>query len=121
MAAYLLALMATIHSSNLFGYYVIPVLPFLCMGAGRLMERTLSKPGFLTSFLFVGLIFLPQLGRLPFLSELGYRGLLAIASIPLGLHLLRAAPRAAALERRLLEVLLAVSVVAAAHQSVSTF
>ncbi len=121
LSAYLLALMATIHSSNLFGYYVIPVLPFLCIAAGRLMERAFSKPSFLVSFLFVGLVFLPQFGRLPFVNGLGFRGLLLIASLPLALSLVRAVPRIAALEPRVLEVLLALSVVAGAHQSVSTF
>lgn len=121
MIAYLLALMATIHSSNLFGFYVIPVLPFLCIAAGRLMERTLSKPAFLTSFLFVGLVFLPQFGRLPFVAHLGFRGLLLIASLPLAAYLLPFIPRIAALQTRILEVLLVLSVLAAAHQCVSTF
>ncbi|HJS74691.1 MAG TPA: hypothetical protein VJ921_10410, partial [Vicinamibacteria bacterium] len=119
--AYLLALMATIHSSNLFGYYVIPVLPFLCLAASRLMERTLTRPGFLTSFLFIGLVALPELGRLPFAGLLGFRGLLLMASLPLALSLFRSAPRIAALEGLALQVLLALSVVAAANQSVSTF
>jgi 4-amino-4-deoxy-L-arabinose transferase-like glycosyltransferase len=121
MAAYLLALMATIHSSNLYGFYVIPVLPFLCIAAGRLMERALSRPSFLTSFLFLGLVLLPQLGRIPSVVPLGFRALLFIASLPLVVHLFRAVPRMAALETRMLEVLLALSVLAAAHQSVSTF
>jgi hypothetical protein len=121
LCAYLLALMATIHSSNLFGYYVIPILPFLCLAAGRLMDRTLSKPAFLTSFLFVGLVVLPELGRLPFMGVLGFRGLLVMASIPLALSLFRSAPRIPSLEAIALQVLLASSVVAAAHRSVSTF
>ncbi len=121
MAAYLLALMATIHSSNLFGFYVIPVLPFLCIAAGRLMERALSKPAFLTSFLFLGLVLLPQLGRIPSVAPLGFRALLFIASLPLVVHMFRAVPRMAALETRMLEFLVALSVLAAAHQSVSTF
>jgi hypothetical protein len=121
LCAYLFALMATIHSSNLFGYYVIPVLPFLCLAAGRLMERTLTKPGFLTSFLFIGLVALPELGRLPFAGGLGFRGLLLIASLPLALSLFRSTPWIAALEARALQILLAFTIVAAAHQSVSTF
>jgi hypothetical protein len=120
-AAYLLALMATIHSSNLFGYYVIPVLPFLCMAAGRLMERVFSKPGFFLSFLFVGLVVLPELGRLPSVGGAGFRVLLGIASLPLALSLFRSRPWVASLENRTLEVLLALSVVGAAHQSVATF
>jgi 4-amino-4-deoxy-L-arabinose transferase-like glycosyltransferase len=121
LSAYLLALMATIHSSNLFGFYVIPVLPFLCMGAGQLMERVLSKPAFFLSFLFLGLVVLPELGRMPLVGGVGYRGLLGIASFPLALGLFRSRPPIARLETGLLEVLLALSVVGAAHQSVSTF
>jgi hypothetical protein len=85
------------------------------------MERALSRPSFLTSFLFLGLVLLPQLGRIPSVVPLGFRALLFIASLPLAVHLFRAVPRMAALETRMLEVLLALSVLAAAHQSVSTF
>jgi len=120
LTAYLLALMATIHSDNLYGFYVIPVFPFLCMAAGRFMERALSKPLFLTSFLFVGLVFLPQCGRLPFVAHLGFRGLLLMASLPLAAHLLPT-PRRAALSSRILEVLLTLSVLAAVHQSAVTY
>jgi hypothetical protein len=121
LAAYLLALMATIHSGNLYGFYVIPVLPFLCLAAGRMAERTLSRPAFLTSFLLAGLLFLPHFARAPFAPYLGFRGLILIAAVPLALHVFRAVPRIAALEARTLEVLLALAVVAGAHQSLSTF
>jgi len=119
--AYLVLLMATLNSNNLYGFYIIPVLPFLCIGAGRFMERALSKPAFLPSFLFVGLVFLPQIARLPGAAQLGFRGLLVAASLPLAVHIFRSLPPMAALEKRMLEVLLVLSVLAAVHQSLSTF
>jgi hypothetical protein len=113
--------MATIHSGNLYGFYVIPVLPFLCLAAGRMAERMLSRPAFLTSFLFAGLVFLPYFARAPFAPHFGFRGLLLIGAVPLALHVFRAVPGIAALEARTLEVLVALAVVAGAHQSLSTF
>lgn len=38
-----------------FGWYVTPILPFLCLGAGRFLADAWERPDFLRGFLFVGL------------------------------------------------------------------
>ncbi len=89
VVAYLLILMATINSGNLYGFYIIPIFPFLCIAAGVHIRRVLDGRSVLPVFLFVGLFFLPSAGRLTSMLPFGYRGLLVLSCLPLATSLLR--------------------------------
>ncbi len=82
--SYLLILMTTLRSDRLYGFYLIPVQPFLCMAAAQLIRRALTKQTLISVFLFIVAFFLPTfgilaVGHIPF----GYRGMLVVACLPL--------------------------------------
>jgi 4-amino-4-deoxy-L-arabinose transferase-like glycosyltransferase len=86
LAAYLLILMATLRSRWIWGFYVVPVLPYLCIAAAIQIRRAFLRRDFLSIFFFSALCFLPTFGVL--VGERlglgwGFRGILLLACLPL--------------------------------------
>ena len=82
--AYQIVLAVTVRSLSFWGFYTVPILPFLALAAATLVEQVLLKREFLSVFLFVGLFFLPSLvytGGFPVPG--GFRGLLLLSCLPL--------------------------------------
>jgi 4-amino-4-deoxy-L-arabinose transferase-like glycosyltransferase len=122
LVAYLLILMATIHSGNLYGFYVIPVFPFLCLAAAVHIRRVLDHQTILPVFLFVALFFLPIFGRFSDMIPFGSRGLLVLSCLPLATSLLhqRGWKWAKVLEAFMLRAMLVLGVLAALHRCLTT-
>ena len=53
LVAYLLLLMASLPSRLIWGFYIVPVLPLLCLAAAMHMRRSLMRQDLLSVFLFV--------------------------------------------------------------------
>jgi 4-amino-4-deoxy-L-arabinose transferase-like glycosyltransferase len=120
---YLLVLMITVRSTAIWGFYLSPLLPFLCLAAATAMGRALSRMDFLSVFLAIGLGFLPQYVAIPGAPiPGGFRGLAVIAFLPLvpALFRLRRDHPCRAAGRTYLAVLLMVSAVANLHRCITT-
>jgi hypothetical protein len=120
---YLLVLMITVRSTAIWGFYLSPLLPFLCLAAATAMGRALSRMDLLSVFLAIGLGFLPQYVAIPGAPiPGGFRGLAVIAFLPLvpALFRLRRDHPCRAAGRTYLAVLLVVSVVANLHRCITT-
>ena len=124
LVAYLLLLMASLPSRLIWGFYIVPVLPLLCLAAAMHMRRSLMRQDLLSVFLFVGLSFLPSFATLgSTVVPGGFRGVLFVACLPLVPALLRL-PRqhaARAASRWILVGMLLLGVLANVHRCVSTF
>jgi 4-amino-4-deoxy-L-arabinose transferase-like glycosyltransferase len=90
LAAYLLILMATVRSNWIWGFYIVPVLPFLCIAAAIQIQSTFLRRDFLSIFFFSALFFLPTFGVFAG-TEWGwdFRVILLLACIPLATSVLR--------------------------------
>lgn len=89
--SYLFVLALTIHSERQYGFYLLPVLPFLILAAALGVRRAFLRPAVLPTFLFVTLFFLlPARDLVPALP-FGFRTILFGAYFPVGLVLLRQA------------------------------
>ena len=123
LVAYLLLLMASLPSKLIWGFYIVPVLPLLCLAAAMHMRRSLMRQDLLSVFLFVGLSFLPSFATLgSTVVPGGFRGVLFVACLPLVPALLRL-PRqhaARAASRWILVGMLLLGVLANVHRCVST-
>jgi hypothetical protein len=121
--AYLLILMLTVHSRYLWGFYLTPLVPILCLAAAMQLHHTLVRQDLLSIFLMVGLAFLPQYAIVSgaFLPY-GFRGLLFLVSLPLVPALFRLPPDHVArrASRLVLAALLVVSVSANLYRCVTT-
>jgi hypothetical protein len=122
MVAYLLILMATIHSGNLYGFYIIPLFPFLCLAAAIHIRRVLDGQTILPVFLFVALFFLPYIGRFGDMIPFGVRGLLVLSCLPLVASLARQGgwKTAEILEVFMLRAMLVLGVLCAIHRCLTT-
>ncbi|MFQ5791441.1 MAG: glycosyltransferase family 39 protein, partial [Acidobacteriota bacterium] len=118
--AYLLILVATVHSQNLYGFYTIPVLPFLCMAAGRQVRQAMTSPSLLSVFLFIALFFLPGSGRFAGEVPFGFRGLLVLACLPLAMMLFGRGRSWQIATGGMLKTMLILSVLAAVERCLTT-
>lgn len=120
---YLLLLMATLRSRWIYGFYIVPLLPVLCLAAAFQVRRTLLRQDVLSVFLFVGLCFLPTFGVPAGLAiPGGFRSMLLIAGLPIAVALFRShlgEPLTAA-GRYLLGAMLTLSILASVHRILTT-
>jgi 4-amino-4-deoxy-L-arabinose transferase-like glycosyltransferase len=87
---YLLALMLSVNSKYIWGFYLEPILPFLCLAAATTLRRALSRPDVVTVFLVIALGFLPQYAMLEGAPRPGgVRGVAILAFLPLVPSVLR--------------------------------
>lgn len=122
LVAYLLVLMVSLQSKWIWGFYIVPVLPFLCLAAAMQMRRSMVRQDLLSVFLFVGLSFLPIFATLgSAVVPGGFRGLLVVACLPLVPALLRLPQQHAArvASRWILASMLLLSVLANIHRCVT--
>jgi hypothetical protein len=121
--SYLLILMLSVQSRYLWGFYVSPLLPLLCLATAQQLRHTLLRQDPLSIFLMVGLAFLPQYAMLSGAPMLyGFRGLLFLAALPLvpALFRLPAEHLARRASRFILAALLVASISANLYRCVTT-
>jgi len=120
--SYLLILALTIHSQRHYGFYLIPVFPLLFLAAALAVRRVFLRPAVLSTFLFVTLFFLVPAGHIATALPLGFRTVLFVAYLPVALVLLRDAGWGTAepIRRAMLQGMVVLSFVFAAHQCFST-
>jgi hypothetical protein len=121
--SYLLILMLSVSSRYLWGFYLSPVLPFLCLAAALQLRHTFVRQDLLSIFLMVALAFLPQYAMLSGAPmPYGFRGMLFLSSLPLVPALFRLPPEHVArrASRVVLAALLVVSVAANLHRCLTT-
>jgi hypothetical protein len=123
VVSYLLILMLSVSSRYLWGFYLAPIFPFLCLATALQLRQTLLRQDPLSIFLMVGLAFLPQYAILsgapmPF----GFRGLLFLTALPLlpALFRLPADHFARKASRVMLAALLVISIAANLHRCLTT-
>ena len=64
VACYLLTIIASAQTRLIFGWYLLPFYPFLCIGAGRFLDKTLKRPHVLAVGITTLLAIIPSLGLL---------------------------------------------------------
>jgi hypothetical protein len=120
---YLLALMMSVNSQNVWGFYLEPVLPFVCLGAALTVRRALSRLDVVSVFFVIALGFLPQYAAIQSAPRpFGFRGVAVLAFLPLipaVLRLTRDHPLRRA-GQALLAAMVVVGIVASLHRCVTT-
>jgi 4-amino-4-deoxy-L-arabinose transferase-like glycosyltransferase len=121
---YLLALMMSVNSNRIWGFYLEPILPFVCLSAAITVRRALLRPDVLNLFLVIALGFLVPYAAIEGAPRPGgFRGVAILAFLPLvpsvlplpQRHLLRRAGRV------LVAAMVVIGITASLHRCVTTF
>ena len=120
--SYLFVLALTIHSERHYGFYLIPLFPFLFLAAALGVRRAFLRPAVLPTFLFVTLFFLLPARDIAAALPFGFRTLMFAAYLPVALVMLRDTGWRAAEPIRLamLRAMVVVGFLFAVHQCFST-
>ena len=122
LVCYLLALMMSVNSEHLWGFYLLPILPLVCLAAALTVRRALLRPDVLTVFFVIALGFLPQYAALEGAPRPGgFRGVAILAFLPLIPAVFRLRPTHALHKagRALLLGMVVIGLIASLHHSVT--
>lgn len=112
VACYLLTIIASAQARFVYGWYLLPFYPFLCIGAGRFLDRTLRHPHVLSVGITALLAILPSLTLLLSRDVTAnmhiYRATLLFLLLPAALWTLRPTPFSLNLARGHFALLIAV-------------